>query len=86
MTTRIVELENHAWTLIGDKSASVEKSGALTSVWLATGSAPPDFERNGHFLRSGELLTVELSEGESLYAWGHAAPGVTGSIKIVVTE
>ncbi|MGQ3662083.1 hypothetical protein [Citrobacter braakii] len=86
MTTRIVELENGAWTQIGDKSASVEKLGALTSVWLATGTAEPDFERSGHFLRSGELLTVELSDGESLYAWGHAASAYSGQITIIVTE
>lgn len=86
MTTRIVELENCAWTEVGNLSASVEKVGSLTSVWLATGTAPPAAERAGHFLRSGKILTVELSEGESLYAYGQAVAGAVGSIKIVVTE
>lgn len=86
MTTRIVELEHGAWTEVGTASASVEKIGSLTSVWLATGTAVPAFERSGHFLRTGEVLTVELTDGETLYAYGHAAAGALAGIKIVVTE
>lgn len=91
MTTRIVELENGAWTLIGDKPASVEKVGpekvvAPTSVWLATGVAAPAFEKNGHLIIAGEPRQVELSDGESLYAYGYAASPYSGPITIIVTE
>lgn len=87
MATRTVELENNMWTLVGNVSASVVKNNGRFSAWLATGSAPPDFRiMGGNPLMTDEILNVELSEGESLYAYAHASSGVTGPLVIFVTE
>lgn len=88
MSTQIVLLDNHAWTLAYSgpttQPISVEPCTNPGSMWLAISDATPQFFAAGHPLYFGDLRAVELSEGEHLYVY--AAPLARSQCSLVITD